>query len=139
MKGLCKLTLAGGMTFWVTSVATSLLPIAAKYRAAFSNWSIQSVWIGSLLSGMVIGCCVSYFLLHFFQKLPTKSPILKSMILSSIALGIVVILIDVPMIMHASNDELYYFLIGVAFNTARFLLLGIAIGYLYKRMNSDRF
>ena len=30
-----------------------------------------------------------------------------------------------------SFDTSYYFLIGVMFNIARFLLLGIVIGYLY--------
>jgi hypothetical protein len=133
-KKLYKLTVTGGFTFWVTSIATSLLPIAAKYRAAYSDWSLQTVWIGSLFAGIIIGCCVSYFLLRFFGKIPTENPILKSGILSSIALVIAIILIDVSMILHAPGGVLYYFLIGVVFNTARFLFLGIAIGYLYKRL-----
>lgn len=133
-RKLYKLTIAGGLAFWVTSIATSLLPIAAKYRAAYSNWSIHTVWVGSLFAGIIIGCCVSYFLLRFFGKIPAENPILKSVILSSIALVIAIILIDVPMILHATGGVLYYFLIGVVFNTARFLFLGIAIGYLYKRL-----
>lgn len=52
---LLKLTFVGGAVFWATTVATSLLPIAAKYRAAFSNWSIQTVWVASLFMGMMIG------------------------------------------------------------------------------------
>ena len=95
-KKLFKLTIGGGVVFWVITIVTSLLPIAAEYRAAFSNWSIQTVWVGSLLAGMIIGCCVSYFLLRFFDKIPTKNPILKSVILSFIALVIAIILIDVP-------------------------------------------
>ena len=42
-KKLLKLTIMGGLVFWVTTIATSLLPIAAKYRAAYSNWSIHTV------------------------------------------------------------------------------------------------
>ena len=56
------------------------------------------------------------------------------MILSFIALIIAVLLIDVPQSffgMSNSFDAVYYFLIGVLFNAARFLLLGIVIGYLY--------
>jgi hypothetical protein len=136
-KKLFILTIAGVVAFWVTTIATSLLPIAAKYRAAFSNWSIQTVWIGSLPAGMIIACCVSYSLLRFFEKIPVKDPILKSVILSSIALFIAIILIDVPMIFHGSSNALYYFFIGVMFNTARFLFLGIVIGYLYKRLYSS--
>jgi Na+/phosphate symporter len=133
-KKLFKLTIAGGLAFWATTIVTSLLPIAAEYRAAYSNWSMQTVWIYSLLMGMIIGYGVSYFLLRYFDKIPSKNPILKSVMISSIALIIAVIVIDVPQSffgMRNSFDALYYFLIGVLFNTARFLLLGIVIGYLY--------
>ena len=133
---LSKLTIGGGVVFWATTIATSLLPIAAEYRAAYSNWSIQTVWVASLFVGVIIGCCVSYFLLRFFDKIPTKNPILKSVILSFIALVIAIILIDVPQsfLLPKLSDALYYFLIGVMFNGARFLFLGIVIGYLYKRL-----
>ena len=77
-KKLFKLTVAGGLVFWVTTLATSLLPIAAEYRAAYSNWSIQTVWVTSFFMGMIIGYCVSYFLLRYFDKIPSKNPILKS-------------------------------------------------------------
>ena len=141
-KKLFKLTIAGGLVFWATTIATSLLPIAAEYRAAYSNWSIQTVWVTSLLMGMVIGYGVSYILLHYFDKIPSKNPMLKSMIISFIALIIAVILIDVPQSFFGirnSIDALYYFLIGVMFNIARFLLLGIVIGYLYNERTHSLF
>ncbi len=131
---LFKLTIGGGAVFWVTSIVTSLLPIAAEYRAAFSNWSVETVWFGSLLMGMMIGCGVSFSLLRFYGKIPAKGPILKAVIVSSVALVIAIILIDVPMILHKPGALLYYFLIGVLFNAARFLLLGFSVGYLYKRI-----
>ena len=135
-KKLYKLTIGGGVVFWATTIATSLLPIAAEYRAAFSNWSIQTVWVDSLFVGLIIGCGVSYSLLRFIEKNPTKNPIQKSTILSFIALVIAIILIDVPrsFLLPGPSDALYYFLIGVMFNLARFLFLGIVIGYLYKRL-----
>jgi len=141
-KKVFKLTIAGGLVFWTTTIATSLLPIAAEYRAAYSNWSIQTVWITSLFMGMIIGYGVSYFLLRYFDKIPSKNPILKSMILSFIALIIAVILIDVPQSffgMRNSFDALYYFLIGVMFNAARFLFLGTVIGYLYNERTHSLF
>ena len=133
-KKLLILTISGGVVFWLTSIATSLLPIAAEYRAAFSNWSIQMVWVGSLFMGMIIGCCVSFFLLRILEKISAKRPILKSLILSFLALVIAIILIDVPMILHNPNAPFYYFLIGVMFNVVRFLFLGFGIGYLHKRL-----
>jgi hypothetical protein len=128
------LTIGGGAAFWVTTIATSLLPIAAEYRAAFSNWSIQTVWIDSLPVGMIIGCCVSYSLLRFIDKNPTKNPILKSTILGFVALVIATILIDVPRTFLGPSHALYYFLVGIMLNAPRFLFLGLATGYLYKRL-----
>jgi hypothetical protein len=135
-RKLFILTLGGGVVFWATTIATSLLPIAAEYRAAFSNWKIQTVWVGSLPVGMMIGCCVSYFLLRLIEKDGTENPIRKSTILSFIALVIAIILIDVPqsLLVPGSSDALYYFFIGVMFNAARFLFLGLIIGYLYNKL-----
>lgn len=137
LSSLSKLTIGGGVVFWATTFVTSLLPIAAEYRAAYSNWSIQTVWVGSLPVGIIIGCCVSYFLLRYMEKYPTKNPIQKSMKLSLIALIIAIVLIDVPQSIHGQNNSFYYFLIGVIFNTVRFLFLGLAIGNLYKRLNKS--
>jgi hypothetical protein len=125
------LAVVGGLAFWATSIATSLLPIAADYRAA--RWNAQTVWVGSLPAGMIIGCLVSFFLLRFFDKIPTNNPILKSVILSFIALVIATILLEAPASFR-TNDALYYFLFGTMLNVPRFLVLGIVIGYLYKRL-----
>ena len=141
-RKVLTLAVAGGLGFWVANFAISRTPIAAEYRAAYSNWSIQTVWVTSLLMGMIIGYCVSYFLLRYFDKIPSKNPILKSGIISFIVLIIVVILIDVPQSffgIRSSFDALYYFLIGVMFNIARFLLLGIVIGYLYNERTHSLF
>ena len=89
-----------------------------------------------MLGGLIIGFFVSYFLLRFFDKIPTKNPILKSVILSFIALVIVTILIEVPAsFLTTTSDALRYFLIGAMFNVPRILVLGIVIGYLYDRIN----
>lgn len=132
-KKALTLAVGGGIVFWATTIATSLLPIAAEYRAAYSNWSIQSVWVSSLFVGLITGGGISYFLLRFFDKLPTKNPILKAVILSLVALVIAILLIDVPrsFLVPGPGDAVYYFFIGVMFNAARFLLLGLVIGYLY--------
>ncbi|WP_321422853.1 hypothetical protein [uncultured Methanobacterium sp.] len=133
-KNLFKLTIGGGVVFWIITIITSLLPIAAEYRAAYSNWGILTVWVDSLFVGLIIGCIVSYSFLRFFDKIPTKNPILKSVTLSFIALFIATILIDIPRSFQGSSDALYYFLMGVMFNFARFIILGIVIGYLYERI-----
>ncbi len=84
------LTAAGGFAFWVTNFAISRTPIAAEYRAALSI-SYLPMLVEALVGGLIIGFCVSYFLLRFFDKIPTKNPILKSVILSFVVLIIVTI------------------------------------------------
>lgn len=63
-KDLLILTIGGAAVFWATTVATSLLPLAAEYRAAYTNWKVQTVWVDSLFAGLIIACGVGYFLLR---------------------------------------------------------------------------
>src|SRR4030066_2122277 len=133
-KKLFILTIGGGVVFWITTIAISLLPIAAEYRSVFSKASIQTVWVASLPAGFIIGFCVSYSLLRFFDKILTKNPILKSVIISLIALVIITILNLVPNSFLGQRDALHYFLIGILLDTPRFLILGIVIGYIYRRL-----
>jgi hypothetical protein len=128
------LTVLGGLAFWAISIATSLVPITVDYRAA--RWSAQTVWVGSLPAGMIIGFLLSFVLVRFFDKIPTKNPILKSVILSIIALVIGAIILEAPS-SFGTSDALYYFLFGTMLNVPRFLFVGIVIGYLYKRMYKE--
>jgi hypothetical protein len=129
------LAIAGGAAFWVVNFAISLTPIAAEYRAALSI-SYLPMLLEALLGGLIIGFCVSYFLFRFFDKPPTKNPILKSVILSFIVLIVVTMLVEVPAkFLTTTSDALRYFLIGAMFNVLRILALGIVIGYLYKRLS----
>jgi len=129
------LAIGGGLGFWVANFAISLTPIAAEYRAALSI-SYVPMLLEALLGGLIIGFCVSYCLLRFFDKLPTKSPILKSVILSFIALLIVTVLIEVPAkSLTTTSDPVRYFLIAALFNMLRILAVGVATGYLYESLN----
>jgi len=134
LLNLSKLTIGGGVVFWATTIAISLLPIAAEYRTAFSNASIQTVWVASLPAGFIMGCCVSYSLLHFFDRIPIKNPILKSVITSLIALVIATTLSLVPHSFIGQSDVMHYILIGIMLDMPRFLFLGMVIGYLYKKL-----
>jgi hypothetical protein len=127
------LVIAGGLAFWLANFAISRTPIAAEYRAALSI-SYFPMLLEALLGGLIIGLCVSYFLLRFFDKIPTRNPILKSVILSFIVLIMVTISIGGPSSYLATGDVLRYFLIGTIINFLRILALGIGIGYLYSRL-----
>jgi hypothetical protein len=131
------LAVAGGAAFWIANFAISRTPIAVEYRAALSI-SYLPMLLESLLGGLMIGLCVSYFLLRFFDKLPTNNPILKSVILSFIILIIITVLIEVPAkLFTPTNDAFRYFLIGATFNVIRILALGMTVGYLYKKLDGQ--
>ena len=133
-RKIVLLAVVGGFAFWAISIVTSLFPITADYRVA--RWSAETVWVGSLPAGLIIGFLMSFFLVRFFDKIPTKNPILKSVILSFIAIVIASILLEVPA-SFGTSDALYYFLFGTMLNVPRFLFVGIVIGYLYKRLSKE--
>jgi hypothetical protein len=133
-KHLPKLALAGGVAFWATSFATSLLPIAAEYRAALSISYVPMVLVESLAGGLIVGLLVSFFLLRLYEALPTESPMLKAEILSVLALVLLTIVTWGAGSLAEPSDASRYFLIGTVLNLPRFLALGIAVGYFYKRL-----
>jgi len=129
-KKLYKLTVAGGVAFWIVDFAVSLSPISAEYMAAFSISSLPLALVGALIGGLVIACFVSYFLLRFFDKIPTKNPILKSVILSFSA----ILNIEVLSTFGNLSNAYVFLVIDTVMNVPRILALGIVIGYLYKRL-----
>jgi hypothetical protein len=129
-KKLIKLTVAGGVAFWIVDFAISLSPISAEYMAAFSISSLPIALVEALVGGLIIACFVSFFLLRFFDKIPTKHPILKALILSFAA----IIVIEVLSTFGNPNNAYVYLLVDTVMNIPRILFLGIVIGYIYKRL-----
>jgi uncharacterized protein YacL len=129
-KKLYKLTVAGGVAFWIVDFAISLSPIATEYMAAFSISSLPLALVEALVGGLIIACFVSYFLLRFFDKIPTKNPILKSVILSFAA----IVVIEVLSTFGNPSNASVYLLIDTVMNIPRILALGIVVGYLYKKL-----
>ena len=131
-REMLVLAIVGGLAFWVTNFAISLTPIAAEYRAGLSI-SYFPMLVEALVGGLIIGFGVSFFLLRFFDRIPTKNSFFKSVLLSLIALVIVTIVLEVPShFLTSSSDPMHYFLIGLLINVLRILALGVVIGYLYK-------
>ena len=132
--GFCKklftLTAAGGVAFWVVDFAIAMSPISSEYLAAFSISSLPLALVEALVGGLIIACFVSFFLLRFFDKIPTKYPVLKALILSFFA----VVVIEVLSTFGDPSNAYVYLVVDTVMNIPRILALGIVIGYLNKRL-----
>ena len=133
-KKLYKLTVAGGVAFWIVDFAVSLSPISAEYMAAFSISSLPLALVEALVGGLIIACFVSYCLLRFFDKIPTRNPILKSVILSFSAM----VIIEVLSTFGNLSNAYVFLVIDTVMNVPRILALGIVIGYLYMRARAKK-
>jgi hypothetical protein len=130
------LALGGGLAFWLANFAISLTPIAAQYRAALSIAYIPML-LEALLGGLLLGFGVSYSLLRFFDRIPTRDPIPKALLLSLIALVMVTVLIEIPAkLVTPPSDAWRCFLTGALFNVLRITALGMVIGHLYDRLDA---
>ncbi len=128
---------AGGGGFWLANFAISLTPVAAEYRAGLSI-SYFPMLAQALAGGLVLGVAVSYLLYRHFDRIPTRTPMSKSVLVSLLALVVLTVLVDVPgKFFTATENPVRYFVIGAVFNMVRFLALGVAVGALYGR-NSSR-
>jgi len=129
-KKLIKLTITGGLAFWIVDFAISISPISAEYMAAFSISSLPLALVEALVGGLIIGFFVSFFLLRFFEKIPTNNPILKSLILSFAA----IVVIEVLSTFGNPSNAYVYLLVDTVMNIPRILALGIVIGYFYTKV-----
>ena len=128
-KKLLLLAGAGGAAFWIIDFVISVSPIASDYKAAFSISSLPVALAEALVGGMVIALCVSFFLFRFFDRVPSKKPIFKALILSFAAMGFIEVLSTLANPAHAS----VYLLLDTGMNAPRFLALGLVIGYLFDK------
>ena len=128
-KRLLLLAAAGGAAFWIIDFVISVSPIAADYKAAFSISSLPVALIEALSGGLVIGLCVSFCLLRFYDRIPSKKPIFKALILSFFIMVIIEVFSALGNPAHAS----VYLLLDTGMNAPRFLVLGLVIGYLFNK------
>ena len=128
-KKLLMLAAAGGAAFWIIDFVIAVSPVTAQYKAAFSISSLPVALAEALVGGVVIALCVSFFLLRFFDRVPSKKPIFKALILSFFVMVIIEVFSALGNPAHAS----VYLLLDTGMNAPRFLALGLVIGYLFDK------
>lgn len=130
-KDALVLTAVGGLAFWLANFAISRTRIAAEYRSAMSI-SYFPMLLESLVGGLIIGFLVSYPLLRFFDRIPGRGAVVKSVMVSSFVLVMATILVGRPSSFSATDNVVRYFLISTMINVIRILALGLATGYVCK-------
>jgi len=134
-RTVALLAVGGGLGFWFANLAISLTPLAAEYREALSI-SYVPMLLEALLGGLLIGLVVSYCLLRFFDRIPSTRPMAKSLLLCCAVFVVATLLVEGPAkFVSATNDAWRYFLLAALFNGLRILALGVAIGYLFGRLD----
>lgn len=136
--GVLRLSVAGGLAFWVVNLAISLTPIAADYRSALSIAYLPML-LEALLGGLLIATAVTYSLLRFPAAIPGRSTVVKAGLLSLLALIFVTAVLEVPAKFFPATpipNAMRYFLIGTAFNVLRIFALGLVVGRLSRRLNA---
>ena len=124
-KSSYKLAIVGAIAFWLAAAATRLV---VPDTFGFTPTPLFSA--GILFRSVVVGLSVSYYLVLYFDKIPSKSPILKSVILSIIALVIFGGITTLFYFDEALNFILEYFL----YNVAAFAASGVVIGLVYQKL-----
>jgi hypothetical protein len=128
---LLMLAAAGGAAFWITDFLIAVSPIAALYKAAFLITSLPLALLEALAGGLMIACCVSFFLFRFLNGLPGKNSIHKALILSFSAMAI----IEVLSAMGNPALAFVYLVLDTGMNIPRFLALGWTIGFVFDKQN----
>lgn len=129
------LALGGALAFWLANLAISWTPIAADYRAALSIAYLPML-VEALVGGVLIALCVGYCLMRFFDRIPGRGAMTKSLVLAGAALVVVTLLVEVPSkFVDPVSDAMRYFLVAGLFNAVRLLALGLAVGLLYRRFD----
>lgn len=132
------LALGGALGFWLANLLISLTPVAADYRAALSIAYLPML-VQALIGGLIIGSCVSYCLLRFFDTIPGNSAMTKSLELSFVVLALVTLFLETPAKLRTPLiDPFHYLLIATLFNGIRILALGAVIGHLYSRLEGGK-
>lgn len=114
----------GVVAFVLARVATHLLvPNPAGFRTS------PLIDFGSAFLGAIIAFSISWYLIRYYNRIPLDGPILKSIVLSILAL---VILGGLSTL--ASQGNAFYFAVYLVYEAATFIVTGVSIGFAYGRI-----
>jgi hypothetical protein len=118
-----KPALAGVLAFLAVRVATHIIfpnpPSPIKLGPLLDT--------GTLFLCAIVSFSVSYYLIRYYDRLPFTNPIMKSIILSTLAL----VILGALSALAAGNS--FYFMVYLFYGAADFTATGVVVGFVYAR------
>ena len=133
IRGGYKVLIVGIVALVVARVVQSLAWPQPSILSSQANVPlIQNIGF-DIIGGIFFGFVIGFYFLRYYSKIPLASPVLKALVVSLLAVFVVNGLVT---LLHLS-DAPDYFLWGLAYSIPPYSVLGIALGYSYKRFNSE--
>lgn len=127
-SGWRRPAVAGAVAFWSANLVISLTPIAADYRSAISVAYVPML-VEAAIGGLLIASVVAWVLVRYPQRVPGTGPLSRALWLSTAALVLVTVFVEVPSKLASGvPDPGHWLLVATVFNVIRVLALGVAIG-----------
>lgn len=116
-------TVVGAIVYVIVSaIQGGVMPMPQALRSAMLSFNAQGI-IDIFFGGCIVAFCVGYYC-YYSERIAPNSVIVRAIIYSAFALFIIAGILT----LWNLNDALNYFLLRVAVDTPRFLLLGLAVG-----------
>jgi hypothetical protein len=132
-SGWRRPAIAGAVAFWSANLVISVTPIAAAYRSALSIGYVPML-LEAAVGGLLIASAVALVLVRYPQRIPGTGPLSQAVWLSTAALILLTVLVEVPSKLRSGvSDPGHWLLVATAFNVIRVLALGLAVGLVTRR------
>jgi hypothetical protein len=114
-----------GSIFSISDIIQAVvIPPPKSLQLPVLELNLQNLGV-AFLAGAFVGCCVSFYSLTYPYRGLAKTPVLRTVIYSFIALALIAFL---DLLGHLTLG-IEYFLYVLAINFLRFLVLGLVLGY----------
>lgn len=121
-----KPAVAGFFAFWVMRAVTRIVLPAPPSNIPLS----PLLDVGTLFLGAIVALAVAYYLVRYYDKIPFTNPLLKSVILSALALFILGAITTLT-----NGGTAVDFLLYLPYEAATFIVTGLVVGLAYIRIH----
>ena len=134
IRGGYKVIILGIITLVVEGIVQVIVWPVPSELSFQANPSLMQNLGPAIIGGLFWGFIISFYFVGYSHKIPLATPIHRALIISFLTVFVVNGLIT---LFHL-NDPVSYYLWAVAYSIPRYFILGIVLGYSYKKFNSEQ-